>query len=139
MHRVVARRRTGYEHQVEMRGHRLIVDEPEDRGGGDQGPKPSELLAASLAACTAITVEMYADRKEWGLGEVEVEVDFTERTPDEPASFDVRIRLGGALSEDHQRRILTIAGKCPVHRVLTAETVEVNDSLELIEDLEDED
>jgi putative redox protein len=138
----LARRRSRFEHEVEMRQHRLIVDEPEEKGGTDRGPKPAELLAASLASCTAITVEMYADRKEWGLGEVEVEVEYAEAGKagnDLPASFDVRIRLGGELSEEHQSRILTIAGKCPVHRVLTSENVEVSDSLELIEDIEDED
>jgi putative redox protein len=141
MHKVIARRRTGYEHEIEMRQHRLIVDEPEERGGTDLGPKPGELLAASLAGCTAITIEMYAERKEWGLGEVEVEVevDFSEAAPDEPASFDVRIKLGGELSDEHQQKILTIASKCPVHKVLTSEMVEINDSLELIEELEDED
>jgi putative redox protein len=77
MKHAVARRRKGYEHEVEIREHRLIVDEPEDNGGGDQGPTPTELLAASLASCTAITIEMYADRKGWDLGEVEVTTDFT--------------------------------------------------------------
>ena len=139
MAHALARRRQGYEHEIEFRRHRLIVDEPEDRGGTDQGPRPGELLAASLAGCTAITIEMYADRKEWGLGEVEVEVDSTDATSDAPASFDVRIRIGGELSDEHQQKILKIAGKCPVHRLLTAENVEINDSLELFEEIEDED
>ena len=78
------------------REHRLIVDEPEEKGGTDQGPTPAELLAASLATCTAITIEMYADRKEWGLGTVEVEVDYTEATTDDPPNFDVRITLGAS-------------------------------------------
>ena len=68
-----------------MREHRLIVDEPEEKGGTDQGPMPAELLAASLASCTAITMEMYAARKEWGLGTVEVAVDFTEATDGRPS------------------------------------------------------
>jgi putative redox protein len=141
--RISARRIEGLAHEVDLEGgHVLVVDEPPDRGGTDTGPRPTQLLAASLAGCTAITVEMYADRKEWGLGEVEVEVEYAEAGKvgtDMPASFDVRIRLGGELSEEHQSRILTIAGKCPVHRVLTSENVEVSDSLELIEDIEDED
>jgi putative redox protein len=117
----------------------LIADEPQEKGGTDQGPSPSELLAASLATCTAITIEMYAGRKEWGLGTVEVAVVFTEATTDDPPSFDLRITLGGELSDEHRDRILTIAGKCPVHRVLKAQEVVVHDSLELIEDFEDED
>jgi putative redox protein len=139
MKSAVVRRRQGYEHEVRIREHRLIADEPQKSGGTDQGPTPTELLAASLASCTAITLEMYADRKEWGLGTVEVAVDYTEPTPDDPATFDLRITLGAELSEDSRDRLLTIAGKCPVHRTLKAQDVRINDSLELIEDAEDED
>jgi putative redox protein len=135
----VARRRQGYEHEVELREHRLIVDEPEEDGGTNQGPAPSELVAASLASCTAITVEMYADRKQWGLGTVEVAVDFTKATADEPPTFDVTITLGAELSEETRQRILVIAGKCPVHRALKSQDVVIHDSLELIEEAEDED
>src|SRR5262245_35485483 len=139
MKRAVARRRNGYEHEVEVRHHRLTVDEPESAGGTDQGPTPPELLAASLATCTAITIEMYADRKEWGLGTVEVAVEYTEATLDVPPCFDVVITLGAKLSDEHRDKILTIAGKCPVHRALKHREVRVRDSLELIEDFEDED
>jgi putative redox protein len=139
MPRAVVRRRRGYEHEIEIRQHRLTVDEPEEKGGTDQGPKPSELLAASLASCTAITLEMYASRKEWGLGTVEVSVDFTEATTDDPARFDVIITLGAELSEENQERLRVIAGKCPVHKALKAQDVVVTDSLEFIEEDEDED
>ena len=135
----IARRRKGYEHEIEIREHRLIADEPPDKGGSDQGPKPTELLAAALAGCTAITIEMYAERKEWGLGTVEVAVDFTEATADDPPSFDVTITLGGELSEESQERILTIASKCPVHRALKSQDVVIHDSLDFIEEAEDED
>ena len=128
----VARRRRGYEHEVEIREHRLIADEPEDHGGGDQGPRPTELLAASLATCTAITIEMYADRKEWDLGEVEVSVDFTAATSDSSAKFKVEIETPAELSDEQRERVLVIAGKCPVHRALAADDVEIDDSLELI-------
>jgi putative redox protein len=139
MKRAVARRRQGYEHEVEVREHRLIVDEPEDEGGADRGPAPSELLAASLATCTAITIEMYADRKEWGLGTLEVAVDYEHATNDDPPSFDVTITLGAELSEETRDRLLVIAGKCPVHRLLKRDDVVIHDSLEFVEDIEDED
>ncbi len=129
----IARRRKGWEHEIEIREHRLIADEPEDRGGGDQGPKPTELLAASLASCTAITIEMYADRKGWELGDVEVFVDFVESTTDTPAKFTVEIRTPAELTDEQRERILVIAHKCPVHKALMAEDNEVDDSLELIE------
>jgi putative redox protein len=130
--RAVARRRKGYEHEVEIREHRLIADETKEQGGGDQGPRPTELLAASLAACTAITIEMYANRKEWELGDVVVTADFTRGTSDTPPKFKVEIRIPAELTDDQRERILTIAGKCPVHRALTASDVEISDSLELV-------
>ena len=76
--RVTARRRgeEGFTHDVEIEGgHKLVVDEPAAAGGADLGPKPTLLLASSLAGCTAITMELYAARKGWDLGEVEVDVD----------------------------------------------------------------
>lgn len=128
----LARRRQGYEHEVEIREHRLIADEPEDKGGGDAGPKPTELLAASLATCTAITIEMYADRKEWELGAVEVAVDYEEPSRETPASFDVRIKTA-ELSDEQRERILVIASKCPVHRTLAAQDVNITDELQVLE------
>jgi putative redox protein len=128
----LVRRRKGYEHEIEIREHRLIADEPEDKGGTDTGPKPTELLAASLASCTAITIEMYADRKEWDLGQVEVTADFTEASTDSPASFQVNIKVPVELDDDQRDRILVIAGKCPVHRALAAQDVRIEDDLELI-------
>ena len=129
MRSAVARRREGYEHELEIREHRLIADEPETDGGTDKGPRPTELLAASLASCTAITIEMYADRKEWELGQVEVAVDYEEPATDSPASFDVRIKVPAALSDEQRERILVIAGKCPVHKTLAADDVKIEDDL----------
>ncbi len=133
MRRAIARRRKGYEHELEIREHRLIADETEEDGGRDQGPRPTELLAAALASCTAITIEMYANRKEWELGDVEVTADFTRGTADEPPKFQVEIRIPAGLSDEQRERILTIARKCPVHRTLMASDVEIDDSLELVE------
>lgn len=119
--RIVARRIEGLAHEVDLEGgHVLIVDEPPDRGGTDTGPRPTQLLAASLAGCTAITVEMYADRKGWDVGKVEVDVDVTydHHVPDE---FRVALHLPGDLNEEQRRRLLVIAEKCPVHKVLAGE------------------
>src|SRR5688572_8229468 len=85
----IARQRKGLEHELEIREHRLTVDEPQEKGGTDSGPTPTELLAGSLAACTSITLLMYAGRKEWDLGGVEVAVEFTEGSGGVPASFEV--------------------------------------------------
>ena len=68
--RATARRENGtLQHAVEIRSHTLTADEPKDQGGGDTGPSPQELLAASLASCTAITMVMYAQRKGWDIGD----------------------------------------------------------------------
>jgi putative redox protein len=129
MAEALARRKQGYEHEVEIREHRLIADEPEDKGGADRGPKPTELLAAALASCTAITIEMYADRKEWDLGQVEVNVNFTEASASEPPKFGIQIAVQAELDEEQRKRILVIAGKCPVHRALASKDAVLRDSL----------
>ena len=126
--RVTARRRAGYAHSLTAGHHTLIADEPEDRGGRDTGPSPTQLLALSLAACTAITIEMYADRKKWEVGQVEVAVDY-ELNPKATSRFDVVLKLPAELSEEQIEVLRTIAGKCPVHRVLTGE-VEITDKVE---------
>jgi len=121
--RATARRRTGYAHDVEIEGgHRLVMDEPEEAGGSDLGPSPTRTLAAALAACTAITIEMYADRKGWDLGDLEVVVDMEYGQPSVPKSFVVTLHLPGGLTEEQQERLRVIAGKCPVHRVIGSET-----------------
>jgi putative redox protein len=122
MARMIARRRAGYAHEVEIDGHhRLVVDEPESAGGADSGPSPTRVLGASLAACTAITVEMYADRKGWDLGALAVEVDMDYDGP-VPSEFTVTLRLPGGFTEDQLERLRVIAGRCPVHRALATET-----------------
>lgn len=119
---MVARRRDGYAHDVEIDDrHRILVDEPESKGGTDSGPSPTRVLGASLAACTAITVEMYADRKGWDLGALAVEVEMEYDGP-VPSEFTVTLRLPGGLAEEQLERLRVVAGKCPVHRALAAET-----------------
>ncbi|HEY4779074.1 MAG TPA: OsmC family protein [Solirubrobacterales bacterium] len=131
--RVLARRLDGLAHEVELEGgHVLVVDEPADRGGTDTGPRPTQLLAASLAGCTAITVEMYADRKGWDVGAIEVDVDVTYDDT-VPSAYAVALKLPRELSEEQRRRLLKIAAKCPVHKVLVGEaTVTVAERLEVL-------
>lgn len=129
--RIVARRISGLAHEVDLEGgHELIVDEPVDRGGADTGPRPTQLLAASLAGCTAITVEMYAERKGWDVGKVEAEVEVSYDGP-VPSRFEVALRLSAELDDEQRRRLLVIAEHCPVHKVLAGEaTVTVTEMLE---------
>lgn len=130
----VARRREGYTHDVEVDGgHTVVFDEPTDKGGDDAGPSPTNMLAAALAACTAITMEMYADRKEWPLDDVEVSVEMAKGTAEAPRSFAVTIRLPKELSADQIARLKVIAAKCPVHRALRDEAdVSIVERVELI-------
>ena len=108
---------------VKIREHQLTVDEPTDQGGDDSGPSPQELLAASLASCTAITIEMYAKRKGWNIGEVEVDVDYEPAQRGSPTKFHQVIRLPKELPEDQRERLMQIAAKCPVHRTLEGEVM----------------
>ena len=129
--RATARRTSGYAHEVEIEGgHRLVIDEPLSSGGTDTGPSPSRLVAAALAACTAITCEMYAERKGWDLGDVTVDVDIDyERHRIERAT--VRLRVQESLNDEQRDRLLVIAGKCPVHLALSGETdVVIHDTIE---------
>jgi putative redox protein len=128
--RATARRREGYTHDVEVDGHHLVIDEPEAAGGANEGPSPTRAGAAALAACTAITVEMYAERKGWTLGSVEVDVDM-ETQNSQIESFTVTLRVECDLDDEQLERLRVIAGKCPVHRALASETpVEIEDRIE---------
>ncbi|HEV2791776.1 MAG TPA: OsmC family protein [Solirubrobacterales bacterium] len=129
--RIVARRAEGYAHDVEIEGgHEVRVDEPAAAGGSDSGPSPTRLLAAGLASCIAITVEMYAQRKGWDVGAIEVDVEMGYDGP-VPSSFEVGLKLPADLDEEQRRRLLTIATKCPVHKVLAGEAhVNVTERLE---------
>jgi putative redox protein len=131
--KVVARRTEGYAHDVEIEGgHVVRIDEPTAAGGTDTGPSPTRLLAASLAGCTAITVEMYADRKGWEVGQVEVDVD-VEYRDGAPLSFAVTLRLPSELSDEQRKRLLNAAGKCPVHKLIAGETeVTIADKIETL-------
>ena len=130
MRTVTARRRKDYAHSVEFEHHAFIVDEPVDHGGADTGPRPTAVLAMSLAACTAITVEMYANRKEWDVGDLEVVVDY-DIEPTGTSRFDVAVKVAAGLTDDQIERLEAIACKCPVHRVLTGD-VEITDRVERV-------
>jgi putative redox protein len=131
--KVVAQRRSGYAHDVEIEGgHMIRIDEPTAAGGTDTGPSPTRLLAAGLAGCTAITIEMYAERNDWEVGQVEVDVDVTYRDG-APLSFAVTLRLPSELSDEQRKRLLVVAKKCPVHRLIAGETeVTFSDKIETL-------
>ena len=119
--RATAKQRSKLTHDVSVRKHRMTADEPEDHGGEDQGPSPQELLAASLASCTAITIEMYAKRKGWNVDGLEVDVDYTPAERGCATNFKLVMKMPAHLSEEQAERLQTIAAKCPVHRTLEGE------------------
>jgi len=112
-----------FRQSIKIRDHQLTVDEPLDQGGEDTGPSPLELLAASLASCTAITMEMYAQRKGWDVGDVEVACDYTPAERGCPTRFNLVMRFPESLDDETVERLRIIAAKCPVHRTLDGEVM----------------
>ena len=121
--KAVARRTGTYRHMIDVRSHHVSVDEPLEAGGDDTAPSPQEMLAVSLASCTAITIEMYAARKGWDLGYVEVECEYTPAERGCPTKFDLIMRLPENASDEQVERLKVIAAKCPVHRTLDGEVM----------------
>ncbi|MCG2577348.1 OsmC family protein [Dechloromonas sp. XY25] len=110
-----------YQQAVTTGQHQLIADEPPSMGGGDAGPDPFAYVMAGLGACTSITLRMYAERKGLALTHIstsvshdKIEVDGVRRD-----RFNRLITLEGDLSDEQRKRLLEIANKCPVHRLLS--------------------
>lgn len=129
---------SGYRTRIIAGRHRFVADEPERVGGGDEGPNPYDLLLAGLGACTAMTLRMYADRKEWPLEETRVELEHARVHADDcddcetkEGKVDVierRLSISGDLSDEQRQRLVEIADRCPVSRTLTSET-KIRDTL----------
>ena len=112
-----------FKHTVQVRDHQITVDEPLEVGGDDAGPSPQELLAVSLASCTAITMEMYAVRKGWEIGHVEVDVQYSPAERGCPTKFELVLHLASSLSDEQVEQLRVIAAKCPIHRTLDGEVM----------------
>jgi putative redox protein len=122
--RAVARRNGGkLVQEVTIRAHELTADEPKETGGDDEGPSPQELLAASLASCSAITMEMYAYRKGWDVGDMIVDVNYEPAQRGSPTRFEMVVTMPKELPEDQRQKLMQIAAKCPVHRTLEGEVM----------------
>ena len=103
------------------RRHWLVLDEPLDKGGTDDGPTPMELLPAALASCVGVTLRMYAERKGWALTGLVVHVTLDNGVG--PPELHVTVDLPPHLDSEQRERLMVVAGKCPVHRVLAAGAV----------------
>jgi putative redox protein len=110
--------------------HVLQADEPVEIGGNDVGPNANELLMASLGACVTITVQMYAERNQWPLQEVQAALSYSRVLAEDSAEsgakiamvdqIEMEISFTGNLSEEQQRRLFDVAGRCPIHRMLVS-------------------
>ena len=117
-----------------MRGHTLISDEPVEFGGKDKGPTSTELVLSGLASCTASTLRMYVDKKGWDVERIDLELSIhIDKTSTGQTTYIVSaIAITGNITEEQKQRMLEIARKCPVHRLLTnsiAIDVKLNPSL----------
>ncbi|HET8809719.1 MAG TPA: OsmC family protein [Flavobacteriaceae bacterium] len=106
-------------------GNVVIADEPVDKGGKDLGFSPKELLASALATCTSATVKMYADRKEWDLEEVQLEIALERDEKENKTIINRKIDFVGNLDDDQKSRLLKVANTCPIHKILS-NPIEIN-------------
>jgi putative redox protein len=119
----------GYKTRIQSRNHVYYADEPEDAGGTNSGPMPTELLMGALGACIAITCRLYAERKEWPLEGVELALDYERFSAKDYEGYEGEERFvheiqksivfKGDLDDEQRARLLEIAGRCPVHRLLS--------------------
>ena len=105
--------------EVSAAGQAWITDEPFDHGGSEMGPSPHTTLAAALAACTALTLRAYADRKAWPMAHVTVTAEHERQEGETPPDgFHRTVRVEGPLDAEQKARLLAIADRCPVHVTL---------------------
>lgn len=125
---IIVRSEHNYRTAVHIRNHTIIADEPIQDGGTDEGPTPMEILTGMIGACIAVTTRAYAQRKQFPLEGISVEVelerfkseDYPNYTGEAPYINEVRERIHfeGPLTEEQRERLMVIAGKCPIHVVL---------------------
>lgn len=109
-----------YRIDIRSAKHQIFADEPQDLGGSDTAMNPYELLSASLAACTLATLRMYAQRKQWNLGEISVEISFeiSDENDIKKARFLRKIRFTVEIEQEMKERLKQIAEACPVSKIL---------------------
>jgi len=112
--------RSRYKTKVYAGGHFIYADEPTELGGTDEGMNPGALLLASLGSCTAITIRMYADRKEIPLETIKIELAICkEEEMSKETTISRKIEFTGNLTDEHRQRLMIIADKCPIHKLLS--------------------
>ncbi|MDX1278340.1 OsmC family protein [Oceanihabitans sediminis] len=107
-----------YKTEIQAKNHIITADEPVEVGGQNLGFTPTELLESSLATCTAMTLRMYADRKEWELKEAKVNVSFKRNIKTHEIKFRKEIELFGNLTDEQREKLLEMGKKCPIEKIL---------------------
>ena len=130
---IVSSEPTPYTTSITTGIHGWTADEPKDLGGQDEGPTPYELFLSSVGACTVITVQMYASRKKWPLKGITIELNHRRIKAEDcsecktesgqVSEITMHVSLSGDLTEEQRRRILEIAGKCPVKKTVEGEVI----------------
>ena len=117
-------------HTVRVGQHAFAIDEPASNGGEDEGVTPHDLYDSALGACKAMTVLWYAQRKKLPVEEIHVSVD-RDDSQERQGTYRLRVTIGltGALTDAQRQELLTVAQKCPVHKLMTAATTEVQTEL----------
>lgn len=117
-------------HTVQVRTHQIVVDGSVAEGGADDGPDPHDLYDAAVSACKALTLAWYARRKGFELGEVRIETE-RDASGERQGVYKLHtvLHLSDALSEAQRQELLTVAGKCPVHKLMTSVTTEITTAL----------
>ena len=117
--------------EVKTRNHYLTIDEPVGSGGDDNGPTPVEYLLTAIGGCVSITLRMYAERKGWDVGKITVNVYQKEKQTSEGIKkwLEEEISFEKEITEDQRKRLLIIAGKCPVAKMVKGET-EIKSSIQ---------
>ena len=110
-----------YRQDIRTGNHTLVADEPPDHGGQDAGPAPYALLLAALGSCTAITLEMYAAKKGWRLGQLRVDLTFFKNREGE-SRIERVLHVTEPLDEEQWARLIDVAGKTPVTKTLLSGT-----------------
>lgn len=117
---------TGTRHILKIRNHEIVVDASPSGGGHDEGPEPHDIYDASLAACKALTVLIYAQRKGIPVEDIEVTMD---RDASEERKGVYRLNAGlrvtGDLSDAQREELLRVAAKCPIHKLMTEVKTEI--------------
>jgi putative redox protein len=112
-----------FQAEITAQGHVFVADEPAADGGKDEGPAPYDLLLSALGACTVMTLRSYADLKQLDVSAIEARLSLETKTEQgrQITLIHREIRIEGNIPPEMRQRMMTVADKCPVHKVLSGQ------------------